>query len=62
VQDIAQQATATRPLNDRFLKLELEGDKASAANVLMKEAVPANSKWQDMIHHFITLQREKSGG
>ena len=60
VQDIAQQATATRPLNDRFLKLELEGDKASAANVLMKEAVPANTKWQDMIHHFITLQREKN--
>jgi methyl-accepting chemotaxis protein len=60
VKEIAHQATVTRPLNDRFLALELAGDKAAAASVLMKEAIPANTQWQDMIHHFITLQREKN--
>ncbi|MBR7781065.1 methyl-accepting chemotaxis protein [Undibacterium luofuense] len=60
VKEIAHQATVTRPLNDRFLALELAGDKAAAASVLMKEAIPANTQWQDMIHHFITLQRGKN--
>ena len=48
-----------RVANNRFLEL-IKSDKAGAVAFLLKESVPLNAKWQDAMHDFADLQREKN--
>jgi methyl-accepting chemotaxis protein len=59
VNAIELEKLAARKLNDDFLTLE-KSDKASAVRLLMEQVSPAVTKWQDDIHDFIHLQREKN--
>jgi len=49
----------TRPLDDKFLAMA-KIDKVSAVQFLLKEIGPTTTKWQDAMHEFTQLQREKN--
>ncbi|WP_304941536.1 MULTISPECIES: methyl-accepting chemotaxis protein [Undibacterium] len=59
VREIDLEKVAARKLNDDFLLLE-KSDRTSAVRLLMEQVNPAVTKWQDGIHEFILLQREKN--
>jgi methyl-accepting chemotaxis protein len=59
VHEIDIEKVAARKLNDDFLLLE-KSDRTSAVRLLMEQVNPAVTKWQDGIHEFILLQREKN--
>ena len=56
---IREDANTTRPLNDKFIELA-KTSKEDAIALLLKEATPAATKWQDAIEEFIDLQKVKS--
>lgn len=56
---IANDRSIARQENDHFLALA-RTDKAAAVDYLLKTASPANTVWQDNIHEFIQLQRQKN--
>lgn len=56
---IKRDANTTRPLNDKFIELA-KTSKEDATALLLKEIVPATTKWQDAIEEFIDLQKVKS--
>jgi len=59
VAEIKANMTNAREKNNQFLELA-KADKEQAVEFLLKEANPANQLWQDHIHEFVNLQREKS--
>ncbi|MFZ6725066.1 methyl-accepting chemotaxis protein [Undibacterium sp. MH2W] len=48
-----------RPKNNQFLEM-VKTDKEQSVVFLLEIANPATALWQDSLHQFITLQREKS--
>ncbi|MDR3482288.1 MAG: methyl-accepting chemotaxis protein [Burkholderiaceae bacterium] len=59
VAKIKEDQAAARSLNDKFSELA-KTNKDEATQYLLKEAAPANTKWQDAMHEFSQLQREKN--
>ncbi len=59
VAKIGEDKTATRTVNDKFLELA-KTNKDEATQYLLKEAIPANTKWRDAMHDFSQLQQEKN--
>ncbi|NMM36275.1 MAG: HAMP domain-containing protein [Glaciimonas sp.] len=59
VAKIKEDQVSTRPLNDKFMEMA-KTDKDGAVQFLLKEAGPATTKWQDAMHQFTQLQREKN--
>jgi methyl-accepting chemotaxis protein len=57
---IATASATTQPLYDRVLELGLADKDADATLLLMKEANPAATQWQEAIHHNIVLQQDHS--
>ncbi|MBC3930266.1 methyl-accepting chemotaxis protein [Undibacterium curvum] len=50
---------AARALNEKFIELA-KTDKDAAVQFLLKEVVPANNHWQEAMHQFGELQRQKN--
>ena len=59
VAKIKENQNAARPLNDKFIELA-KTSKDEAIALLLKETIPASTKWQDAIEEFIDLQKVKS--
>jgi methyl-accepting chemotaxis protein len=57
---IEQGMQAARPLNNKVLELALADKDAEAVALLLKEAGPATSKWQDSIHANIAFQEAQN--
>jgi len=56
---IKDDQVAARTLNDKFMEMA-KTDKDGAVKFLLKEAGPVNTKWQDAMHEYSQLQREKN--
>ena len=59
VAKIKEDQIAARALNDKFSEL-VHTNKEEAIQFLLKDVAPANTKWQDAIQEFISLQEKKS--
>jgi len=59
VAKIKDDQVVSRALNDKFSEMA-KTDKDGAVQFLLKEAAPATTKWQDAMHEFTQLQREKN--
>ncbi|MBC3860718.1 MCP four helix bundle domain-containing protein [Undibacterium jejuense] len=59
VAEIERDMNDARPKNNHFLELAKQ-DKQAGVDFLLKVANPATGMWQDHIHQFINLQREKN--
>ncbi len=59
VNRIREDALLARPLNDKFVAMA-KTDKAAATAFLLREALPANTRWQDTLQEFIDLQKSQS--
>ncbi|WP_310732303.1 methyl-accepting chemotaxis protein [Ideonella sp. A 288] len=57
---VDEAARKARPLNDKFLELDLAGKEADAVALLMKEAAPATEAWQKAIDENLALQAKNS--
>ncbi|MFZ6769031.1 methyl-accepting chemotaxis protein [Undibacterium sp. Di26W] len=56
---IKESQIASRALNDKFAEMA-KTNKDEAIQFLLKEAGPANAKWQNTIQEFMDLQEKKS--
>ena len=59
VAKIREAQVTVRPMNDHFLELA-KNTKEAAPDYLLKSAIPANTKWQDLLQEYIDLQKQKS--
>ena len=59
VAKIRDEATVARADNNKFLELVM-ANQSAGVDFLIKEAVPSSAKWQESLHDFIDLQKEKS--
>ncbi|MFZ6847519.1 methyl-accepting chemotaxis protein [Undibacterium sp. RuRC25W] len=59
IAEIKQRMADARPKNNKFLEM-VKTDKEHSVEFLLKEANPATATWQNNIHDFINLQREKN--
>jgi len=55
---IQEDQTKARALNDKFIEMA-KTDKDAAVKFLLKDVVPVNNEWQNQMHDFTELQREK---
>ena len=53
-------ASDARPLNDKFLELDAAGKQNEALKLLMSEAGPAVTKWQEALDENAGLQKENT--
>ncbi|MBY0238113.1 MAG: MCP four helix bundle domain-containing protein [Burkholderiaceae bacterium] len=56
---LKQAQAATRPLNDQFLAL-IRTDRDAAITLLRTEGAAANHRWQEELHGYSALQRQKN--
>lgn len=56
---IRAEAEVARADNNKFIET-IKINQNQAADFLIKEAIPSNSKWQNSLHDFIELQKAKS--
>jgi len=56
---IQEDQTKARALNDKFIEMA-KTDKDAAVKFLLKDVVPVNNEWQNQMHDFTELQREKN--
>ena len=59
VAKIKEEQVTTRPLNDKFMAMA-KTNRDDAVRFLLAEAGPATTKWQDAMHDFTELQKEKN--
>lgn len=57
---IKDAAVAARPINDKVIALGKENKNQEALQVLLKEAVPATTNWQNLLQEYINLQKTKN--
>jgi methyl-accepting chemotaxis protein len=59
VAKINEYRSAALAANLKFLDM-VKADREGAVQVLLKESIPLNSKWQEAMHDFSDLQRDKN--
>lgn len=60
VTKIQGDASAARLINDKVIELAKGGFEQEAVQLLLKDSAPATLKWQDTLHAFIDVQKEKN--